>query len=258
MALPDLALHRSTASPWRVVEAELDAWATAGRVARLWWRDDDAVAPSSALDRLLALAGDAPLALAVIPQGIDPELARRLDGNPNITVAQHGIAHENHAPAGAKRVELMSPQAIPGLTEGAARLADLFGAQNLPVLVPPWNRIAPELVPLLTGCGFTGLSSFGPRRRPLAARGLAQVNTHVDPVDWTRRRSRDVADFATGLADTLALQRLGQMDAGEPLGLLTHHRLDDRGIEGMIADLASIVANHPAACWIGLAEAMAG
>ena len=261
MALPSLAPHRSSAAPWRVLAAELDAWAAAGQVARFWWRDDDAVAPSPALDRLLALAGDAPLTLAVIPEGTGPELARRLAGVGSVTIAQHGIAHENHAPPGQKRIELGSgvpPElAAAALAGSHRRLAALFGAALLPVLVPPWNRIAPALIPLLPGCGFGGLSGFGPRRQRLVAPGLVQINTHADPVDWRARYCRPAAEIAAVLAGHLADQRLGRADAEEPAGFLTHHLLDDAAVEALAADLAALVAAHPAARWIGLAEALA-
>ena len=42
-------------SGWAVLEAELDLWQAAGRTASFWWRDDDAVAATPALSRLLAL-----------------------------------------------------------------------------------------------------------------------------------------------------------------------------------------------------------
>jgi hypothetical protein len=52
---------------WPDVVDELDRWRDAERVATLWWRDDDAVAPSARLDRLVTIAGKVPVALAVIP-----------------------------------------------------------------------------------------------------------------------------------------------------------------------------------------------
>ncbi len=62
---------------WVALNAELDAWAAAGRTATLWWRDDDAGAMNDALDRLLRLRGarDVPIALAGLRQNnvhIDP------------------------------------------------------------------------------------------------------------------------------------------------------------------------------------------
>src|SRR5277367_1525668 len=134
MALPRLALHHSSASPWRVVEAELAVWAAAGRVAEFWWRDDDALAPSAALDRVLEF--ELPVSLAVIPQDAAPALARHLAGRNHVRVLQHGIAHRNHAPADVKRTELVAGLSFAALAETATHMTELFGVQLLPVLVP--------------------------------------------------------------------------------------------------------------------------
>ena len=75
---------------WTDLGAELDAWAETGRSATLWWRDDDAVAPTPALDAQLRIAGTTPLALAVIPSETGPLLANGLSSWPNVAVLQHG------------------------------------------------------------------------------------------------------------------------------------------------------------------------
>src|SRR5882762_9167952 len=78
--------------PWRSLDAELDLWAAQGRIARLWLRDDDAVEPSPALDRLLAVCNGhgVPLLLAIIPAGAGLALAQRLAGEANVLPCQHG------------------------------------------------------------------------------------------------------------------------------------------------------------------------
>ena len=50
------------------------------------------------------------------------------------------------------------------LGTGWLALERLFGGRALSVMVPPWNRIAPALVPTLPEIGFRGLSTFGLRR----------------------------------------------------------------------------------------------
>ncbi|HYC14539.1 MAG TPA: hypothetical protein VEC75_09825, partial [Stellaceae bacterium] len=86
----------SRESDWSDLEAELDRWSGAGRQATFWWRDDDAVAATAALARLLALAEGAPLALAVVPGNAEPSLAAALAGAPSVRVVQHGWRHLNH------------------------------------------------------------------------------------------------------------------------------------------------------------------
>lgn len=239
-------------------EARLAAWsrldralahaAAAQRAVRIWWRDDDAVAPGPALDRLLALSRrhGVPLALAVIPASAEPDLARRLDDEPLASVLVHGYSHRNHAPAGAKKQEFghRDPAAMAAqLAEGLQRLVGLFGRRCLPVLVPPWNRIDPALVPRLAGLGFAGLSVHGPRPGASAA-GLALANTHLDPIDW--KGDRGLAEEA-GLVDRLAaeIERLA-VGAQEPFGLLTHHLVHDAWLWGFVERLLQRLAGSPA------------
>jgi len=147
----------SEGDAWTALGSELDAWAAAGREALIWWRDDDATAPSDALHRLLdlAAAAEAPLALAVIPAKAESDLDALLEGHSAETaVLQHGFAHQNHAPAGTKKCELVSPasrETVPDeLRQGRDSLARRFPARFLPVLVPPWNRIARRSIIVVT------------------------------------------------------------------------------------------------------------
>ena len=107
---------------------------------------------------------------------------------------QHGYAHTNHAPPGDKKIELGPHRpamfVLGELGTGRLALERLFGSRVLPVLVPPWNRIAPALVPTLPEIGYRGLSAFGPRAAPRPGPGLLQVNTHIDLIDWKTRRLR--------------------------------------------------------------------
>ncbi|HWK43725.1 MAG TPA: polysaccharide deacetylase family protein [Stellaceae bacterium] len=242
------------------LEQELSRWAEAGRVATLWWRDDDAVGPTPALNRLLQLAGPVPLALAVIPYPAEPALAQHLAGCATVTVIQHGWRHTNHAIPPAKKIELADqPVAVmlADLGEGRRRLEDLFGTTFRPILTPPWNRIDADLVPLLPSTGFIGLSTSGPRAARLAAGGLGQVNTHVDPVDWHAGRGfREAGAVIEDLVRHLAARRTGRADAAEPTGILTHHLVMDEATERFLADLLTFVAGHPTARWCRIETAI--
>src|SRR5215470_6504094 len=96
---PSWNVDGTIVTDWSDFTAELDRWAAAGLPATFWWRDDDAVDVSPALERLLDLSRDraAPLALAVIPATARPALAVRLAPEVAATVMQHGFAHRNHA-----------------------------------------------------------------------------------------------------------------------------------------------------------------
>jgi hypothetical protein len=246
------------AAAWADLDAELDRWAAAGRVARLWWRDDDAGPGGPALDRLLALARrtGAPLALAVVPAWLDaPGAAAIAAAPPDVVVLQHGFAHVNHEPAPApgaraRKAEL-GPGRAPGaalaeLAAGAARLEARLGARARPVLVPPWNRIAPALVGALPGAGYRALSTFGARAAAPAAPGLVVLNCHVDPIRWREgRRFAGAAAAVEAITAQLALRRAGAIDAGEPLGLLTHHRDLDAAAWAWLAELLARLGRHP-------------
>lgn len=238
-----------TAGPagWAALDAELDRWAAAGRVAGLWWRDDDAVAPTPALETLLAIRAKLalPLALAVIPARAQPALAARLAGEDGLAVWQHGWAHLNHAPVGAPKAEL-GPDRPTGyvlgeLARGWLAMDRVFGATGWHgALVPPHNRIAPALAAALPGAGYAGLSAgLGPR--PTGRRAV--INAHVDIMDWaTRRFAGEAAALAT-LVDALAARRDGRADPDEPVGFLTHHLAHDtdawRFTEAALARLAA-------------------
>ncbi|MFO1160051.1 MAG: polysaccharide deacetylase family protein [Reyranellaceae bacterium] len=213
---------------WQALADEAARWADAGRVGVVWWRDDDATDTSAALDRLLALQHETatPLSLAVVPAHATPALADRLRGLPTVDVLQHGYAHVNHAAEGEPRkmeLGLHRPtmMVLGELGTGWLALERLFGAQALAVMVPPWNRIALPLVPTLPEIGFTGLSTFGPRRRPRPVRGLTEINTHVDLIDWKGARGFVGEAAALGmLVDALGRARTA---SAEPVGVLSHH-----------------------------------
>ena len=104
---------------------------------------------------------------------------------------QHGFAHADHAPAGAKAIELGGRELAVILAEldaGRGLLTEAFGALFLALLVPPWNRLDPGLIGRLGAAGFVGLSTYGRRPAAVPAPGLVQINTHLDPVDWRGSR----------------------------------------------------------------------
>lgn len=255
---------------WRILSEELDAWAAAGRAATLWWRDDDAVEPSAALARLLGLAAvrDVPIALAVIPARASETLARGIESaGARVTLLQHGYAHRNHAPAGEKKAELgghrASAAVLEELARGQARMTDLFesGLFELswaPVLVPPWNRIAEGLVPEIAHLGFRGLSTYGARAAAEPVPGLVQANSHVDIMRWDPPRGfLGAAEALDLLAGHLRARRLGEADAAEPSGLLSHHGAHDEACWAFLDELLGRLAEHPATRFVAAGEAFA-
>ena len=175
-----------TDAAWDPLRQELARWAQAGRKSVFWLRDDDAVEPTPALDRILSLTERfrVPLLLASIPAHATQALAERLKSEDRVAVAVHGWSHDNHAPPAQKKQELGSHRpgsaVLDDLRRGLIRIRQLFGEQAVPLLVPPWNRIDPALLPALPSLGFQALSVYGP---PKPA-PLVVINSTVDIMDW--------------------------------------------------------------------------
>jgi hypothetical protein len=242
---------------WTLLHGELDAWTALGRRATLWWRDDDACTATPALARLLALAEthSVPVAMAAIPARIEPSLREAIAASREATVVQHGYAHANHAPAGERAAELGShrplSERLAELARGCERLASTFGERFEPVLVPPWNRIADDIVAKLPSANLAGLSCFGPRAPSPAPGRIAQVNAHVDPIAWRRGRSfAGTHACIERVVEHLRARRTGLVDAEEPTGVLTHHLAFGDDAFVFLDQLLHETSLHPAAAWV--------
>lgn len=238
---------------WNVLRSELDNWQSGGPDATFWWRDDDATSMTTALERLLALARDhrVSLALAVIPASMTGDLPVRLQRAGHVRVLQHGYGHVNHATrGGAWELGLHRPmeQVLEELAVGFARLSEAYRSRFLPFLVPPWNRIDPALIPHLSDVGLRGLSTFGARASIRPAPGIVCVNTHCDPIRWKEgRRFAGVAKCVSAIVGHLRARRTGEADPSEPTGLLTHHLAMDEDTWIFVEDLLNELATHPRA-----------
>lgn len=249
---------------WSALERELEAWSRLGETATLWWRDDDAVAATPALQRLLGLTRHSsgrflPLALAVIPAGADDSLVRQLRGADQIAVLQHGYRHANNAAGTAKKAEFPAGRdgavAVQELRLGWERLSGLFGDRALPVLVPPWNRIDGNLVERLPEIGIIGLSTYGRGGAFACSRNLRVVNTHVDIVNWRDdRRFLGIGACLDLLIRHLGDRREGRTDRSEATGLLTHHLVHDDGAWDFIESLVRHTARHAAVQWLNVRQ----
>lgn len=252
---------------WNELENELAAWQAAGRTATLWWRDDDAVEPTPALERLLRLAARnrLPIALAVIPARATGRLPVYLaDADAAPRVLQHGFAHQNHAAEGQKKIELGGKRSRTetgdALARGAAMMSGFFSSQGnaLPVLVPPWNRFDDRLPESLPELGFRGFSAHGPRPARQAVPGLLQTNTHVDIIHWPAPRGfLGVAQCLDQLTRHLRARRSSTVDAAEPSGLLTHHLAHDEPAWAFLDALLDRLSAHPAVRWLNAEQVFA-
>jgi len=216
--------------------AALEQAKDTGRLPVFWWRDDDAGTHTPALDRLLSIRKrfSLPLALAVIPATLDHSLALRLRREQGVSVLVHGLSHANHAPVDQKKAEFGPHRSLDKLvseaSKGLQHLSAAFASGFLvPVFVPPWNRVDTALVPYLAGIGYSGLSTFGNRTPRMSGGVLKQINTHLDPIAWHQGGSLVAVDRLIRTLTELVLQRTrGETD--EPIGILTHHLVQDDAV----------------------------
>ena len=228
------------------------AAADRGHTPALWLRDDDVTEPTAALETLLSLLArhGVPVTLAAIPAGTGQALADRLRDEQAVTVAVHGWSHRNHAGSGEKKQELglhrPLPEVLGELARGLAHLQRLHGARCAPLLVPPWNRIHPDVVQGLPALGYTTLSVFGPEK-PAPLRVL---NTHVDLIDWHGTgRAKDL--------DTLVSEIARALSRDAPVGLLTHHLIHDDGARDVLDRVLALTNGQAGAQWAGLPALLA-
>lgn len=240
---------------WSPLRQELAVWRRDALPLEVWWRDDDVISQTPALDRLTALAVDLdlPCHLAVVPKYADRTLVSACADTTMLIPMVHGWAHENHAPEGEKKAEFGHPRAqlLEDATKGLTRINALFGEDYMPCFVPPWNRITPGLLAELPRLGYAAVSTYTPRIRREAAPELVQINTHIDPIHW--RGGGGLVDVETLLHHMLTLlqdRRQGRSDPREPLGLLTHHLVHDEpiwnftsGCLSMLLDAGAMPAN---------------
>jgi hypothetical protein len=215
------------------LEHELGLWRKAGQTPRLWWRDDDARQPTPALDRLLQSAKGAPIALAVIPDGDLPALARRLAPAPNVTVAQHGVDHTNRLPEGGRRSEYAAgtPQAEIDAAVSAKRDAMRAAGLSPAFFTPPWNEFDDALVAAVARAGYAAFSA-GMYGKPMG--GLSHIAADVDVLRWKGDpHFKGEARILNLLRRRLeARRKAGQFSLA--VGVLTHHLVHDEATWGFL------------------------
>jgi peptidoglycan/xylan/chitin deacetylase (PgdA/CDA1 family) len=235
------------APQWDALQRELDLWAARRRQVVFWWRDDDARTATPALDQLLDTAArfDMPLALAVIPVGVEAALEARLMRAERVRVFQHGWDHVNHADP-ARPAELSetrdADEVGEQLGEGRRRLQLLFGARFLPVLVPPFNQLSRHLNSAVERVGYRFISSQG----DFAGLPLPYRNTHLDVIDWQRNQAADPSVIVRLALAALRLRRLGLVPASSPVGMVTHHLAHDTAVWDLVETLLRRLRQHPA------------
>ena len=237
---------------WQPLDIELQAWAAAGLQATFWWRDDDAIEPTPALDRMLALSQRfaAPLGLAVIPAKATLALADRLQPAVTVDVLQHGFSHQNHAGPGERAAEFGPQRPLDVRLAEQERGWHMLEAfpRRVPIFVPPWNRYDRELAQGFSSYGMKAISAFGDANRlPFP---IVECNCHIDIISWrTTRGFAGVAKTVSKLADHLQARRSSTDGADAVTGLLTHHLVHDEACWSFLTDLFAHL-QHPCVRWV--------
>ena len=103
--------------------------------------------------------------------------------------------------------------------------------------------------------GYRGLSRYRARAARRRPDGLAEANTHVDPVDWRGGGGFAGEDAALALlCGHLAARRRGEADPDEPTGILTHHLVHDEAAWRFLERLFAVLRGQPVARWLAAPE----
>lgn len=221
-----------------ILGPELRLWAKAGRAPVLWWRDDDARAPTDALGSLLALARrhGAPLTLAAIAGPQLPQLVQQIKVEPDVEIAVHGFKHVNRQPKGRGFGEVVAEDGLEWVRAQLRATVMAFhraGAQPT-LFVPPWNNLAPQLIEAIEGSPITAISAFDQERG--RCEGVPRLDAHLDVLRWKGGgRFRGRWRFLSRMRRLMTKRRLSE-NWDEPMGLLTHHLDHDEATWAFLED----------------------
>lgn len=243
---------------WQALDREIRRWQEARLPVRLWLRDDDAIEPTPALDRLdgLCCRHQVPYCLAVIPAGLQAGLGDWARGRKLCRSAVHGFSHINHAATGEKKCELGLHRPLATVLEelatGRDKVRDITGDRFFNCLVPPWNRIDPVIADRLGDIGFDCLSAFGWRPSAPHLRGVRQANAHIDIIDWQGTRGgKSDGELVDDLIGALAKARTR---GGVAIGVLTHHLVHDARAWSFLEALLEHTAHRHNISWCAIDE----
>lgn len=206
---------------------------------RLFFRDDDAGWAQDRLDALLSVFAncEAPIDLAVIPAALTTDGAAHLQGwrtrHPCVALHQHGYAHLNHEPDGARKCEFGPSRPLDRQCADIAMGRDRLHAMlaNLdPIFTPPWNRCVPGLVARLPRLGFAAFSDDG----KASTLGTRLVHLPV-ALDWDRQRHAKHLEAALG--DLLTSPE-------STAGIMLHHATMDTDDLAQLKPFLDVVRSH--------------
>jgi hypothetical protein len=206
----------------------------------LFFRNDDAGWNGPRLDALLDVFATqaCPIDLAVIPAALTDDSASALNAwrscHPGVGLHQHGYAHLNHEPEGARKCEFGASRPVErqcaDIMMGRERLSALLGDID-PIFTPPWNRCLLETVERLPNMGFKAVSNSGSAE--LDGHKLRHLPIHLD---WEKERRSGQQMVA--LANLLA-------HADGHAGIMLHHATMSPSAVEEFSDVIKRLRAHP-------------
>lgn len=242
---------------WERLSEELASWP---EHVPFWWRDDDAVANSGLLLRMLELSIDVnvPVHLAVIPSLLENSLniIKTDRYNQLCYVLQHGYDHQDYSAPNERKIELGGLQdadtLIANLQSGKCTLSNEFKTQYTDILVPPWNRISDAVTNKLTAVNYAKISVINGKHTNAHS---DYVNVDLDIIDWQQRRfaGEDILleKMITQLTQYHQAHTNNNLTSIKPYGIMTHHLVHDEASWLFLAKLFKFLIQHNNVYWVG-------
>lgn len=244
---------------WQSLREELNLWK---QPISFWWRDDDAVADTPSLQKLIATQQEnrtIPLHLASIPQLLETSLPSLIKNSPNVWILQHGFSHQNYASAGERKIELGGEQnesTLRGnLSSGRETLKQRFADRYIDILVPPWNRVNVTALTAIDSLHYLALSGLGLDKNQ--SDKTARLNVHIDIINWKQRCFVGTDACLEKIVNQIKIRRTEPAHRHEPIGLMTHHLAHDDDCWDFLSDFLQLTTEHTGAQWMQAEQAIA-
>lgn len=197
-------------------------------------RDDDVDEDEETLRRLLDISvlQGVPVNLEIIPARLTEAAVKLLQAHkrfaPNLVeLHQHGWRHVNHETEHKKSefgVARGFAEQLRDIESGRERLEEAFGDRFYAAFTPPWNRCNQDTLRILDCLRFKVLSRDRGGRAAIGY-GFRELSTTLDLFRWK-------GGATLKPCGEVVCQLIAQMAAGDPVGILLHHKvMDARAME---------------------------
>lgn len=225
----------------------LNALQVQAKSVDVFFRDDDADRDIPALWRLLHtfLLRGVPLNLEIIPGSLTLAATRLLQLHKQtyphlLELNQHGWMHSNHETEGRKcefGVSRNFAAQYADIAQGKAKMDEAFGRNWHAVFTPPWNRCTLDTLQVLQQLGF---KIFSKDRGVQLTTGydFVEISTTLDLFQWQPKP-------AMKTPAVIERELIRQLQQGEPIGILLHHKVMDTAAFNYLSALLDELRRSP-------------